>query len=135
MNNIQQFVDAMAAQWQMERSQKQVTLGELIASLKAADPSIPVTVNGGGSIAYPHSYRGYYSDIAFQPSNERATVAEVLAIVEPCLGQTFEGWKGGDFTMGKSTPVFVSWEGQTGMAMTTAGVRDGAFHITAEEEE
>jgi hypothetical protein len=130
--DIQKLVDAMNAQAQMERAQTQVTLGELVLSLKKADPSLPVTVNGGGSIGNPHSYRGYYCDIAFERTLDRATVAEVLAIVEPCLGQTFQGYKGGDFAMGKSTPVFIANYGDCGLAMTNAEVCDGAFRIDAE---
>ncbi|PPS86431.1 hypothetical protein [Streptomyces sp. MH60] len=83
-----------------------MTLGELIAVLEAEDPAKEVA----RGFTHPHSYRGYYRDLAFEPAG-RTTVGEMLADAYAALGETFEGWKGGDFTMGRDTDVWLSYEG------------------------
>jgi len=86
-----------------------MTLGELITFLKNRDPNI-VSPLGFGS---PHSYRGYYEQLAFEPMPNR-TVAQMLSDAEYALGRTFCGYKGGDFTMKEYTPVWLANYGQCG---------------------
>lgn len=83
-----------------------MTLGELIAALGAADPTR--TVRHG--FTHPHSYRGYYNELAFEPA-ANVTVADMLADARSALGATYEGWKGGDFTMHEHTDCWLSEEG------------------------
>jgi hypothetical protein len=44
----------------------------------------------------------------------KQTVAEALAIVNPCLGEVFTGYKGGEFGMTKATPVWIAHYGCCG---------------------
>lgn len=83
-----------------------MTLGELIAALEAADPTL-VVERGFNN---PHSYRGYYEDLAFEPASN-ITVGEMLDAARSADGATYTGWKGGEFTMGSDTDVWLSLEG------------------------
>jgi hypothetical protein len=83
-----------------------MNLRTLIAALEAADPTKVVPVG----FHRPHSYRGYYENLAFEPKAD-VTVAEMLACAKSALGQTFQGYKGGDYTMGEYTTVWVCHEG------------------------
>lgn len=84
------------------------SLGQLIKRLEAEDPSKVVPLGLG----QPHSYRGYYEDLEFTPQ-ESVTVGEMLATARGCLGQTFTGYKGGEYEMHEYTTV---WLGQYGNA-------------------
>ncbi len=54
----------------------------------------------------PHSYRGYYHDLAFEVT-EDVTVGEMLADARSALGATYQGWKGGDYIMREHTSVWL----------------------------
>lgn len=84
-------------------------LQELIDFLAAHDPGIVAPVG----FHSPHSYRGYYDDLAFEPL-ENATVKEMLACARSAVGKTFEGYKGGSYTMGLYSTVYLSEYGTTG---------------------
>jgi hypothetical protein len=86
-----------------------MTLEELITALEAADPAL-VLPDGFDN---PHSYRGYYDDLAFEPATD-ITVADMLAAARPALGTTYQGWKGGDFTMRGYTDCWLAEEGREG---------------------
>ena len=125
--DIQKIMDLMQAEGQLHRTRSQMTLGELIAALKGL-PSDQV-IDG---FTRPHSYRGYYSDLAFEPSEEKMMVKNLLVMVEPCLGRTFQGYKGGDFTMHKSTPCWISHYGTCGERLM--GIQEDKL-ITSPEED
>jgi hypothetical protein len=88
---------------------EQLDLGGLIAILEAVlaetgDRILPVGFNN------PHSYRGDYTDLAFEPTcNER--LVEMVAAARRALGATFQGWKGGDYTMTKTTLCWLANQG------------------------
>lgn len=105
---LQALVDGMNEAWRKERAATQMTLGQFLAALEALDPTR--TIVGVGE---PISYRGYYSDLAFEPDNEPRTVGDVLAMARDCMGCVFEGYKGGDFVMGETTPI---WSAEYGMS-------------------
>lgn len=86
-----------------------MNLGELIAALESADPEHVVAVG----FANPHSYRGWYDELAFEPA-ENVTVASMLACAREALGAVYTGYKGGDFRMGEYTTVHLARYGQTG---------------------
>jgi hypothetical protein len=86
-----------------------VNLGLLIAVLGEYDKARRVQ-NGFGN---PHSYRGYYDELAFEPQ-ENVTVGEMLAACHEADGTTYQGWKGGDYTMGSYSNVYIAHEGSTG---------------------
>lgn len=74
----------------------------LIAVLEAEDPEKVLKVG----FHRPHSYRGDYMDLAFEIAAD-ITVGAMLADARSALGTTYEGWKGGDYTMDDSTPVWL----------------------------
>lgn len=83
-------------------------LGELIERLEGcADRKVRL---GFGK---PHSYRGYYEDLAFEPVRN-TTVGAMLKAAKGALEKTFEGYKGGDFTMTKDTHCWIAEWGGTG---------------------
>jgi hypothetical protein len=71
-----------------------MTLREMIDALALADPSTVVPVG----FARPHSYRGYYNDLAFEIERD-VSVGSMLADARAALDSTYQGWKGGDYTM------------------------------------
>lgn len=85
-----------------------MTLGELIEALEALHP---------GSVDYgfgnPHSYRGDYSDLAFEPQRG-TTIVAMLEAATSAVGATFQGYKGGDFVMDEWTRVWLACEGTVG---------------------
>ena len=82
-------------------------LGDLIRRLEAAPDQSAVVRWGFGN---PHSSRGDYSELAFDPA-ENVTVASMLAHAKASLGATFEGWKGGDFTMHEYSACWIEKRG------------------------
>jgi hypothetical protein len=118
MMDIQATINAMSDVMRDTRTKYHLTLGGFIAALEAADQTKEVRFKDTpNSPANPHSYRGYYSDLSFENTELPVTVAEFLKILKGCLGQTFEGWKGGDFVMSEDTPLWNSEEGSTGDAI------------------
>lgn len=61
----------------------------------------------------PHSYRGYYEQLAFEPTPDVA-VSDMLSSARSALGATYEGWKGGNYTMDEHTQCWLAWEGEGG---------------------
>lgn len=61
----------------------------------------------------PHSYRGYYEDLAFEPT-ENITVGKMLKCAQEALGKTYQGYKGGDFKMEEHVDVYLANYGRCG---------------------
>ena len=120
--DMQSLINALAEVGLNERSKYHLTLGELITKLKNADKDAVVEFDEGGYIGGEGSYRGYYSDLAFELSSNRKTVKEFLAQCEAALGSTYEGYKGGDFIMGEGTPLWISAYGNAD-AIAIIGVK------------
>jgi hypothetical protein len=93
-------------------------LFELIKWLEAQDSNI-VVKDGFGE---PHSDRGSYDDLAFDPVEE-TTIGEMLAHAQSAHGSTFEGYKGGDFKMGDWTTVKIGLWGHCGEEITTTHLK------------
>lgn len=104
---MQDLIDGWSARMQRERAGSQMTLGGMIARLEGIDAAARVP------LSRPHSYRGYYSDLAFELSDPRP-VAELLAECRAAMGAVFEGYKGGDYAMSALTPVWVADYGRCG---------------------
>jgi hypothetical protein len=124
--DIQKLMDTMNQAAQLDRANTQLTLGELLATLRAMplEKEIPIFYSA-------HSYRGYYCDLAFGKQRQ-GTVKEALEYYSTIIGETFQGYKGGDFTMGKSTPLWLAKWGYCGeriVAFTSEG-----NYITAEDD-
>lgn len=87
----------------------QRTLGELMHVLenRPKDSLVPNLKN-------PHSYQGYYTDLAFEQGEGAIRCDELLELCRQTLGRSFTGYKGGAFEMGVSTPVWIANKGSTG---------------------
>ena len=95
------------------------SLGNLLELLRAEDPRKVCPLGFAGA----HSYRGYYEDLSFEPA-ENVTVAQMLAHAESALGHTFEGYKGGEYTMSRDTCVWVSNHGKASSTRVSGVVVD-----------
>ena len=84
-------------------------LKDLIAYLEAK-PEDAVATPGFSS---PHSYRGWYEQIAFTPEPS-ATAGEMLAHAKSAIGATFHGWKGGEYKMGPDSFINIAEAGYCG---------------------
>ena len=67
-----------------------------------------------------HSWRGVYAELAlgFTEEGEEKPVSKLLEQARAVVGKTFTGYKGGDFVMGKTTPIWIanySHSGQTAL--------------------
>jgi hypothetical protein len=125
--------------WQEFAQSPQLALGEIIAKLEAI-PDQAKAVLYVFEYAYPTtlaSWRGAYQELAlgFQVTvghnlgQEDPTVASILIECRSALGQTFEGWKGGDFVMSEATPVWVANPGNSGNT-GIVGVTDRGWQVT-----
>lgn len=85
------------------------TLGEIIKELESLPSDLILPVG----LSNPHSYRGYYDHLAFEPV-ENVTVEKCLRIAKGCVGKTFIGYKGGEFKMSVYTSCWLSVHGQSG---------------------
>ena len=112
MTNVQGFISAINDSARQTRSQYHLTLGDMITLLQKCDSNKMVLLDIGGSLGQERSYRGYYSDLAFQHDQGQVKSAgEVLAQCQTALGQKYEGYKGGDFVMGEDTPLWIAGYG------------------------
>lgn len=85
-----------------------MTLDELIVALDAADPDLLLPLG----FSNPHSYRSDYMDLAFEPT-ANVTVGQMLADARSARGATYEGYKGGDYTMDGWTECWLATEGSS----------------------
>lgn len=128
MHPIQAMVNGMGAHMQTERAKAQMTLGKLIATLEAlpSDAQVP-------ELKDPHSYRGYYVDLAFEPGTEAVPAAKLLTECRACMGKVFQGYKGGDYMMGEATPVWVSEYG-TNSGLKLMGIAPGELSVESDNQ-
>ena len=127
--DIQKLLDTISAQAQNERAAVQMTLGELITNLEMLSPNLNVK----GLSAECDSYRGYYSDLAFEPGE--STVGDLLKVAKDALNKEFTGYKGGEFVMRKNTPVWCASYGCCGLAVMGIESKNGEMHFNLKEEE
>ena len=125
--NIQTYIDDLSARWQRERAETQMTLGRLIAVLKAMPPNTQVA-----NLIGLGSYRGYYSDLYFDQEHGTRPAGELLADCEAAMGREFTGYKGGEFLMGENTPLWVASYGCCGEQLMA--VHAGGEIETAEDD-
>ena len=129
MDNLQQVINDMLKESQDQRkASPQFSLNDLIDRLEQLPQDMPILLGEADS------YRGYYSDLAFAPlyDTEPRTVKEALKEALLAHGKTFEGYKGGEFTMEGDTPVWYSHYGTCGPAII--GITDEGVILTQEDE-
>lgn len=71
-----------------------MTLDELIDRLEKMPPDAVPPVG----FSSPHSYRGYYNDLAFEPT-KGVSFGEMLEAAKGAKGETMTGYKGGEYVM------------------------------------
>lgn len=113
MLNLQDILDGQMAKARAKvlETSPQLSIGEMLARLEAADGSLPVEFDFGGAPTTLDSWRGSYEEIAigFEPKGETLPTAHQLCTdLVFAIGKTYQGYKGGDFTMGRTTPVWVA---------------------------
>jgi hypothetical protein len=93
-----------------------ISLGGLINLLKQREADQLIKFDFCGFVPSGiRSYRGYYDHLALsfdvESSRNRSpvelTVATLLELLESSNGSTYTGYKGGQYTMGLQTPVWV----------------------------
>jgi len=89
-----------------------MTIQELIESLSSLNGDVLFEKG----LCNPHSYRGYYDQLGVEPCEN--SIENMISCLRDSIGETFHGWKGGDFTMHDSTNVYLAHEGCTGMLIT-----------------
>ena len=109
--DIQSFIDTITNAARDSRKNYHVCLGELLDGLRQADPE------GLVYLTDPHSYRGYYSDLALEPTTTPIKVNQLIDQLEAVIDTELTGYKGGEFLMLADTPVWVSHYGTTGSAL------------------
>ena len=108
------MVDALGDAMRDMRSDYHLTLGAAIRELSMMPKPYVVAFDFNNySPGEEQSYRGYYSDLALEPeSNEPKTVEALLHQLKAALDKEYMGYKGGDFLMDGSTPLWVSKYGE-----------------------
>jgi hypothetical protein len=125
--NIQDLIDGANARNQRERAATQMTLGKMIEALEAFPTG--ATVQGLKDL---DSYRGYYSDLAFELGDEPVLASDLLATCKAAMGRVFQGYKGGDYMMGALTPLWIANYGCCGQKLITINP-DGSIETTEDE--
>lgn len=142
------------------KTSPQMTLGELIARVeplaardqgKKDDDKATVDFDFGSALPTGlSSWRGSYAELAINYSfngygymvgytknagstfDPKAPTAEqFLVMLKEAVGKSYTGWKGGDFVMGKTTPLWVSNDGD-GDHTAVIGVLDKEYRIIIE---
>lgn len=85
-----------------------MTLGEFIAKLEAVPDKTRVCAPGLGN---PHSWRGAYESLAFQPV-AWTTVQAMLDAAKQAVGANYHGYKGGLYVMQRRTQIHIEDPGR-----------------------
>ncbi len=137
--DLRRLADTMGKLERNSRGNYHLTLGKLIKSLESTNAEFLVECSDGRTPGQPNSYRGYYSDLAFEPKTEEITVRALLELCMETLDSTLEGYKGGDFVMDKKTPLWVSpWGEVSSMAVVDTYSSEGKLVLVVknlDEEE
>jgi hypothetical protein len=126
-SEFETLFSTMKKAWQQDRADTQMTLCTL---LKTLDGLHALDLVEG--FKRPHSYRGYYDDVAFEPAGEKMKVCDLIAICKSAIGKTFEGWKGGSFEMDETTPVWIAERGESGKRLIAINT-DGSLETSDDD--
>lgn len=131
---MQRMLDAMSNASRRDRKSYHLTLEAAIKGLEMVVPETELRTEDGLGVGKVSSYRGYYSDLAFCPAVQPTTIGAVLTDLRAALGQTFEGYKGGDFLMDADTPLWISAYGSaSGLAVTGLRMENGSAILTTRQ--
>lgn len=99
------------------KTSPQLTLGEFILKLEiVGNKDLPVVFDVGKyHPTYVDSWRGSYCELAinYETKGKPPSVLRLINILKDAIGVTFVGYKGGDFLMGKTTPIWVANYGES----------------------
>lgn len=137
-SELQKWVDnaiKTAREDRMKRSD-QLTLGIMIQKLepiveKQKERKDEATVFYDFGNLFPteiDSWRGSYAELALnytESGESPMKVSAFLSLLKESVGKTFQGYKGGDFTMSNDTPVWVANYGRSGNTAVIDIVDDG----------
>jgi hypothetical protein len=91
-----------------------MTIGEVIDALEKASPNLPVYFDFGGIAPTDvDSWRGIYAEAALGFRDvgrvgSLPTAAELLEELRESIdGRSYTGWKGGEYTYDRSTPLHI----------------------------
>lgn len=109
--DIKAVMDAVDRKIAAGASVHLMNLGRVIDTLQGLDRDKAIRMDFSYSgPGFLDSYRGYYSHLAFMGLQENRTVGGVLDDAMAADGETFEGWKGGSYTMSRETPMWWATE-------------------------
>lgn len=116
-----------------------ISLGGLIKALERIPLDFDIAFDFmRRGIAGFDSYRGFYDHLALMPSDlySTVTVGQFLELCRTQIGAVHKGYKGGSYTMGRATPVWVADHGEC-PGTVILGVahnrdRETAFIITSD---
>lgn len=143
--DLQTYINNAMAVERSERlaASDRLTLGEMILKLepivekqKDRKPDEEAHVRYDFEYLYPtkiDSWRGVYAELALNFEDSRSsrselTVTEFLQLLKDAIGKTFTGYKGGDFTMSRQTPVWVANYGNAG-STAVIDIVDGGHQV------
>lgn len=132
MTDFQKLFDAICKAGQAERSKFMLNIGDLMDAC-AANSSGKVIVDDKLGIGCENSYRGYYAELAFEPSDDPTRAVDVHAMCNRALTEAYEGYKGGTYRYSRDTPIWFAHYGCCGPAFIAITVRDGDIHLTTKE--
>ena len=116
--NFQEYLENKIAVNRQERlkNSPQLTLNELILKLSAIPNQESLLGFDFDGYVTDHlmSWRGSYDELALDYKAEPTgiKVCALLLRLRKAFGETFVGYKGGDYIMGKHTPIWVSHYGE-----------------------
>lgn len=117
-------MDFITSMWAFKKSQEPpaperdpelepLRLREIISALEKCSPNLSVRFDFGGHPSTVDSYRGYYDQLALGWHGDTPTVGELLTELRSAVGGIYYGWKGGEYTMTKDTPVWAANRGES----------------------
>lgn len=130
--DFQKLLDTISQAASDERSLYHVNLGALREAAMACSDG-RVIVDGERGLGREHSYRGYYSELAFTPTNEPSLATAVKDACDRALSDEYTGWKGGEYRYNDRTPLWFAMDGDCGPAIVALQTRDGDVHLTTKD--
>ena len=122
---LQEFLDnsIVAMRDKAMKTSKQLSLGELILKLEAVKNKNLLVYYDDKKFAPTNSFlswRGSYRELAMDYEKTASyTVKDILEAAKETIGKTLGGYKGGDYLMGKNTPIWVAnWGESSGFKHT-----------------
>lgn len=108
-------------------------LKDWIETLEALPKGAVVVFDDGDNVGPLISWRGIYAQLTLPTAREPWTVKELLKDARGAVGSVYTGYKGGDYVMDESTPVWADDYGRCTYRMPT-GVADKAGKVVVATE-